>query len=241
MSFVDYKQGTLDTTGFILPQGTGTWATLDQNAASWATWTSYIIDAEPILWTSNLVDFGTVDYFTITVETEYVGTVNSYTLHISETGEFTGEETEIFIQEGDIVPVLYGRFVYVTIDIDGSEIRDMLITLSRETFEIKLKGIDTTTLPGTTASRTLTFDETPSRIVSVEIIPYTDTAFNLDVYVTDYPSSKTLIPVILSKTSTGPEFQIVGLDNVPRDATIDVTAQALPGQRMLNGQIVKVT
>jgi hypothetical protein len=242
MAFVNYKQGVLDSTGFIVPQNTGTWGILEQNEATWATWTNYIINANPIIWTSNLVDFGSVDFFTLTVTTEYIGIINSYTVHVSETGEFTGEETETIIQEGDTdIPSFYGRYVYVTIDMEGSQVRDMEINISRETFDIKLKGIDTTTLPGTTASRTLSFQEIPSQIVSVEIIPYTDTAFNLDVYVTDYPSSKTLIPVILSKTKTGPEFQLVGLDNVPRDGMIDVIAQALPGQQMLNGQIIRVT
>lgn len=242
MAFVNYKQGVLDSTGFILPQGTGTWATLDQNEATWSTWNNYIIDSDTIVWTSDLIDFGSVDYFTIAVTTDFVGTVNSYTIHVSQTGVFTGEETETIIEEGDTdISAFYGRYVYVTINADSSQLRDMEINVSRETFDIKLKGINTSSLPGTINSRTVSFQEIPSQIVSMEIIPYTNTSFKLDLYVTDYIDSTALIPVILSKTSTGPTFKLVGLDNVPRNGTIDVVAQALPGQQMLNGQIVRVT
>jgi hypothetical protein len=242
MAFVNYKQGVLDSTGFILPQNTGTWAILDQNAATWSTWTNYLIDSETIIWTSDRIDFGSIDFFTISITTEYLGVINSYTIHVSETGDFTGEETELVVEEGDTgIPAFYGQFVYVTVNMDGNELRDMDINLSRETFDIKLKGINTTTLPGTTAARTLEFQEIPSQIVSVEILPYTNTSFKLDLYVTDYINSKTLIPVILNKTTTGPQFQLVGLDNVPRDGFIDVIAQALPGQEMIAGQIRRVT
>jgi len=54
--------------------------------------------------------------------------------------------------------------------------------------------------------------------------------FTLESYVTDYPTSTTLIPRIVSKTAG--TIALVGLDNVPRDGIIDVVAEILPEQYM---------
>ena len=239
MAFVDYKQGELDTNfNIIIPTSTGTWADL----TSWSDWTQWNFEPQTIIWTSNLLDFGSVDYFSLEVITEYQGALNSYTIHTSETGLFNGEETELVVEDGDTdIAAFYARYVYVTVNLDGSALINMNINASRETFDIVLKNISTSTLPGTVNERTLVFPETPSQIVSLDIVPVNDTAYNMNVYVTDYPTSKALIPVITDKTASAPTFYLVGLDNVPRNGVIDVTARALPGQQMLNGQITRVT
>jgi hypothetical protein len=239
MAYVDYKQGTLDfNLNSVIPESTGTWADLE----SWDEWTQWNFQPTTIIWTSELLDFGSVDFFTLEVLTEYQGTIIDYKVHVSETGEFTGEETETVIEEGDTdIPAFYGRYAYVTIELEGSLLANMSINISRETFNITLKNLDTSTLAGTSAERTLEFPESPSSIVSLEIIAVNDTVYDMDVYVTDYPTSRALIPVITDKTASAPTFYLVGLDNVPRDGVVDVLARALPGQQMLNGQITRVT
>ena len=239
MAFVDYKQGVLDfNLNSVIPENTGTWADLE----SWNQWNQWNFQPQTIIWTSELLDFGSVDFFTLEVITEYQGVIVNYTVHVSETGEFTGEESETVIEEGDTdIPAFYGRYVYVTVELEGSVLISIDVNISRETFDIKLKNIDTSTLSGTSALRTLEFPESPSAISSLEIIAVNDVEYDMDVYVTDYPSSRALIPVITDKTASAPTFYLVGLDNVPRDGTIDVVAQALPGQQMLNGQITRIT
>lgn len=239
MAFIEYKQGVIDeNTGAVVPSDQGTWEDLD----SWATWTQYNFQPSTIVWTSELLDFGSIDFFTLEVLTDFQGTVNSYTIHVSETGSFTGEETETVIEEGDTaIPAFFGRYVYVTVDCDGARLNSMEINASRETFTIRLKNIDTSTLSGTSQSRTLTFTETPSQVIAMEIVATNNTAFDLDVYVTDYISSKLLLPVVTAKTATGPTFYLTGLDNVARDGIIDVTAVCLPGQKMENGQMIRIT
>lgn len=239
MAFVNYKQGELDPTlNSVVPVSTGTWGDL----VSWNEFTQWNYQPQTIIWTSELLDFGSVDYFTLEVVCEYQGVINSYTIHTSQTGAFGGEETETVIEEGDTgVAAFYGRYVYVTVDLDGSLLANMNINASRETFDIILKNISTSTLAGTVNERTLAFAESPSQIVSLDIVPTNDTAYNMDVYVTDYPTSKALLPVITDKTAAAPTFYLVGLDNVPRNGVIDVVARALPGQQMLNGQINRVT
>jgi hypothetical protein len=239
MAFVNQKQGELDPAlNSVLPLSTGTWDDL----TAWQQFTQWNFQPQTIIWTSDLLDFGSLDFFTLEVITEYQGSVVNYTIHTSETGEFSGEEDELIIEEGDTnIPAFYARYVYVTITLVGNALISMDINASRETFDIVLKNINTSTLPGTVSARQLTFTESPSRIVNLEIVPINDTPYDMDVYVTDYPVSRALIPVITDKTSEGPVFSLVGLDNIPRDGNVDVIARALPGQQMSNGQITRVT
>ena len=61
--------------------------------------------------------------------------------------------------------------------------------------------------------------------------------YTMDVYVTDYPSSEVVVPVVKSK-GANPTFALYGLDNFPRDGVVDINITALPQAVMFNGQIV---
>ena len=62
--------------------------------------------------------------------------------------------------------------------------------------------------------------------------------YAVNLYVSDTPTSKILIPVINSKSSSNPSFALYGIDNDPRDGIVDIKITALPRQAMFNGNLV---
>lgn len=236
--FQFYQQGLLDeVTGTIKAVGTGRWGT----PTSWSNFTDYITDKLPIIWTAPQLDLGKIQYFTISIETEYQGTPNYFEIAVSDTGEFAGEETVYKILDGNTnVSAFYGRYVYVTYSVSGSELSRMTVSTDTSTRTIKFTNVSTSTLSGTASSRTLPITNPVSQIVNMSIDVIASASYNMDVYVTDYLASTTLIPQVISKSGTTPTFRLVGLDNVPRNGLVDITVEALPRQAVISGNMVVI-
>ena len=255
--FIPYRQGVIDpTTGSVKAVGNNRWGNL--RGTTWATFKSYIRDFLPIKWTSNLVDIGQVDWFTLAISSEFSGTL-SYIIYTSSTGRFTGEETILKVVDGDSnIPAFYGRYVYVTAFVTGQEFISMQITSSRATVEYFYRDVDTTTLSGTSSQRYLSLDNPISKITELTVTPQA-TSYAVDLYVSDTATSRVLIPVVISKASSGlyftsgyitenyfsegsqASFALYGIDNQPRDGVVDLHLKGLPRQVMAGGNLYAIT
>jgi hypothetical protein len=116
-------------------------------------------------------------------------------------------------------------------------IQEVEITVTNQPIREIITNVSTSTLEGTTAARTVPLTRRYSIITDVNVSVREVTAYNLDVYVTDYISCKTVIPRVVSKNRTTPTIALIGLDNVPRDGAVDITISGLPEQFMTGNNL----
>lgn len=221
---------------------------LPQDTAQWSSWTSWDglgawITAPniTIVWNTDRIDLGRATYFNLGITTQAVGIV-SYKVYTSNTGAFDGEETETVISNtATDVPAFYGQYVIVSVTVTNTggiqRLQSIEVVPNTNVFTISRSGVDSSTLSGTSASRTISLGRTVSHIWSISIQPH-PVSYNQDVYVTDYPAANTVIPTVLSRTRSGPQFKLVGLDNVPRNAVIDYEIIAMGEQYISNGNLI---
>lgn len=237
--FIPYAQGILDqTTGYIKPLSIGSWDGV--SGKTWSTWNSWSLSYQQIRWTAPLIDLGIVKYFNLNIELDFDGTAY-YIIHVSDTGTFTGEESEYLVKDGDYnISAFYGRYAYVTVIADSGELRSMTITASSETTTFHLQDVNTASLGGTSSARTLSITQPISAIIDMQIQPKTAATYNVNLYVSDTATSNVLIPMVISKSMPTPSFVMRGIDNDPRDGIVDITITALPRQVMTGGNLVVI-
>lgn len=224
------------TTQKIYPASTSTWSGL--SGKTWDNWTQwqYSSDTE-IVWYTVQETWGAIAKdFTLNITTVSNASITYY-VYTSMSGDFQGEETERIINPGDTaVPSFNGRWLWVVVKAeqinDLAEISEITVTpIMSDPVELTYNSLNTSTLDGTVNARVLPVVETLSQVVDMKITPHqTDTPYNLDVYVTNTPTSTYLIPKIISKNPSAPTFALVGVDNHPRDGVVDITIKALPEQ-----------
>lgn len=199
----------------------GTWADL----TTWDLWSNWSTDPVlPLIHGVDPIDLGEIRTFNLIIETQAQGEVTYY-IYTSDTGAFAGEETETIIEPGDSdISGFSGRYVVVMLSVAQTvgepTIYSTQIRASTESNTITLSDIDTSTLSGTTAGRVLSLPKTIGAATNMQITVKSVSNYTLDVYVTDYPTCNTVIPRIIDKVT--PTIALVGLDNVARDAVIDV-------------------
>jgi hypothetical protein len=237
--FFEINDGQLDlVSGYIQAYSDDKWAALA--GTTWATFNSYTQIFRPIRWTAPEIDLGRNSYFTVSITAEFDGDIR-YEIYVSEQPNFQGEESVYYAEDGDLsIPAFYGRYCRVIAICTGRELRRFSIEAQTEPVTYFQPNINTSTLGGSISSRQLVLDRVFSGIADIKIHPQAPTAYNLDVYVTDTPTSQVLIPIILNKNGSPPTFKLVGLDNINRNGTIDVTVQGYPRQAMINGQIFRI-
>jgi hypothetical protein len=225
--------------GIVFPNSTGEWS----DYTSWDSFTSWTgTPADPLIWVSDIVDLGEVRSFCLKIITEAQGEV-SYDVYISTTGAFDGEETLTSIAHGATgVASFTARWFAVAVKVAATSGVNILngfeITATEQTITFDYNSLDTSTLSGTSADRTLTLKRVVSQVVDLQITPQAVTAYNLDVYVTNTPTSTTVIPRIISKGTSTVNFALVGVDNQPRDALVDIKVTATPEQYMQGNNLL---
>lgn len=227
------------TTGKIYPESTSTWSGL--SGTTWDTWKEWAYETnDDLVWYMPDINLGRIaKNFTLDIETVAEGAV-SYKIYTSMTGEYAGEETETIVSPGDTdVPSFYGRFVFVVVIVSRvGAIMPVLLNTNIQVndsnvLEFHLPDTDTSTLEGTTASRSFIVNKPISAVTDLLIVPHQTTSpYDLDVYVTNTPTSTYLIPKVISKSPSAITFALVGVDNHPRDGVVDITVRALPRQYM---------
>lgn len=175
------------------------------------------------------------------IETSAQGSVE-YAVYASDTAAFAGEETVTTISQGDTdVNAFTGQYFYIVATVTNAsalpilESMNITTTLGKST-KLTLSDVDTSTLAGSTSARTVDFGRTVSGVKNMQITVKSAPNYTLDTYVTDYPTSNTLLPRIVDKSV--PSIALVGLDNVPRDGVVDIVAEVLPEQYMSGNNLL---
>jgi hypothetical protein len=229
-----YEQGFLDPeSNSIKALSTSTWS--DLGSITWGELQTFKGTPLPILWSAPIIDLGVIDFFTLNIEVQAQGLI-SLEIFVSDTGLFAGEEQAYYLEEGQNVPAFFGQYVAVNARVDGSELSRLSINSSRETTDIELRDIDTSTLPGTVTARQLPI--TASAIVDIVIQPKAVIPYAVNLYVSAQPTSEVVIPLIKNKKLG--TIALYGIDNDPRDAVIDARVKIMPLQRLFNGNLVVV-
>jgi len=188
-----------------------------------------------------VLDIGSIDYFNIEITAEADGEI-SYLIHVSDTGQFGGEETEYLIENGDFnITAFYGRYIYVTARCQGTTLSRMTVSTNTSKVSLKLTNVDTSTLSGTAANRTLSVSAPISAIYDIHVQPRAATSYAVNLYVSDTANSQVLIPVVNSKSATAPAIALYGIDNDARDGIVDITITALPRMIMTGGNVLVVS
>jgi hypothetical protein len=237
ITFFQWRQGLLDlTTNTIKADGVSSWGAF----TAWSDFRNYITTYKQIRWTSDLVDVGEIKAFTIKIEAEYDGSL-FFIIHVSDTGVFGGEEDQFVIENGNYeIPAFSGRYVYVTAVVDGTELRKMDITTNSNKNSRVYADINTSTLSGSASARVFPTPVPVSKIVDVQIQAKEPTAYAVDLYVSNTATSEVLIPMTISKSTSGVTFALYGIDNVARDGVVDIIMTTMPRQAMISGNLVVI-
>jgi hypothetical protein len=214
----------------VVPNNTGTWADL----TSWDTFTQWATEpANPLVYNIfPIIDLGSIQTFNLKIITVATGLV-SYSVFTSTTGLFAGEETETVINQGDDgIPAFSGRYVVITVRVTVTGGVNVIqgveyITSQGAVNTISLGDVNTSTLSGTSSARTLTLTRSIGGVTNIQITPKAVASYAVDLYVSSTPTSTTVTPRIISKVEPI-QFALVGVDNQPRDAVVDIVLEYLP-------------
>lgn len=222
------------------PQDSGTWDSL-------TTWDSFTY------WYTNIpstayyymnmlpVPVGASDNYNLSIETKANGLVH-YIIYTSN-GPFAGEETTTTIaQNATNQPGFSGINAQVVVCVDRvngiNYLEDVQITVSLQTVSEHHENIDTSTLSGSITARQIPLTRKFSQINQIEISAHETTAYALDLYVSNYTTSKTLIPRVVSKSNTAPTIALQGIDGSNKDGTVDIIITGLPEQYMSGNNLL---
>lgn len=234
--FIPFEQGYIDTDGYIKANTISYWDSLPD---SWDSWFSFQGVNQTIKWTAPEIDLGDSIYFTLNIETDADADV-LLNVFVSETGAFAGEETASYIENGNYnVEAFYGRYVRVTAITNSPVLRRLRITTGDTVEKIRYNNVDTTTLSGSAGARVLDAINY-SRIVDMRIFAQAPTAYDLNMYVSDFETSQVLIPIVKSKSTASPTFGLYGIDNEARDGVVDIEITALPRMVMFNSNLTVI-
>jgi hypothetical protein len=177
--------GVLDfNLGYIVPGSNSTWVgttgTTWDNLLSWNP-----TPVNPLIWVTEPIDFGTTDYFNVSISATYTGDLTKYEIWTSSTGAFNGEETKFTINEGDTnVTAFYGRYVRVAAWVyqtgSTTNLQDLQIKLTSQAIDISKSDVSSSGLPTWTSidstatvglARVLDIGRRVSAVVNVHLTP----------------------------------------------------------------------
>lgn len=242
---MDQPKGIYDAeTRTIFPLSTGTWDGL--SGTTWDSWSEWLYDRDTeIIWITQPVFLGnSPSPYNLRVTTQSTGQV-SYKVYTSDTGAFNGEEVETEIPHGDVsIPGFRSQYIQVVVyatEINGitpviSEIT--VETVTSRTREFVISDLNTGNCSGSVTGRIIPLPEDVGNIIEILITPKETAPYDLDVYVTNTPTSTYLIPKVISEDRFTPTIALVGVDNQPRDGVVDVLIKSLPASYMVGNNIV---
>ena len=216
----------------------GTWA--DKSGATWDSWTAWADDpVTPMTWESDVLDLGSIAYFNLKWNITCAGTP-TFTVYVSETGLFAGEETSTTINVDDEdIEAFYGRYVvvFVSLAFDPTQgfptITEFDQTASGESLQTVQYDVASSGLSGTSDARAIVMPRTVSKVLALQITPHAG-SYVADNYVADSYISDAApgFPAIVSKTRTGPQVTFVSTAGTKVDAVFDLIMTVLPEQYM---------
>ena len=221
----------------IVPNDTATWADITE----WNSWTQWVSQpADPMVWITDPIDLGEVKTFAVGVECDAIGQV-SYEIYTSDTGAFEGEESTLVVNAGDSnVGAVTGQYFCIAVKVAKTSQAPVIFavnyTVSEKTNQLLVNNLDTSTLTGTASLRTYTPTISTGSVKHIQITPHAVTSYAVDLYVSNTPTSDTVIPRIINKSPI--QFALVGVDNQPRDAVVDMVIEYLPKGQMVGNNLV---
>lgn len=224
----------------IYPNDTGTWSSCPTTWDLWNTW--FLAPANPLIFrTMPTRVMGNLD-FNLKIETIANGTV-SYEVYTSTTGAFAGEETTVAVASGaSNVSGFQGQYYSVAVVVNQTigtpTITAVQMTASDKTISQTLNNLTTSTLGGSITARQLPITRNFSLITTIDVQPKEVTAYALDLYVSNYATSKTVIGRVVSKNRTTPTIALMGIDGSNKDGTVDVAVTGLPEQYMSGNNLL---
>lgn len=228
------SNGFLDLeVGQVFPPDLGTWTT----AATWDDFTQWISTPDTLVFALEPIDLISVKTVALKIQTDAVGLV-SYRIFASTTGAFAGEETIITVNQGDTsIPAFTAQYIWIEVTVTPTAgvnvLNSVNYTIVERPVKFSVNNVNTENInDGSTQGYVLPLDRQIGTITNVQITPQEVQPFQLDVYVTDEPTSSIVIPVVTAKTSGSISFALYGLDNKPRDAIVDVLIEYLPEMYM---------
>jgi hypothetical protein len=228
------SNGILDlTVGQVFPPDLGTWTT----APTWADFNQWISQPDTLTYALDPIDLVSIKNFSLKIQTDAVGLV-SYRIFTSDTGAFAGEETITTINQGDIgVAALSGQYVWIEVTVTQTAGVNVLNSINYSIVEkvnkFSVNNVNTADInDGSTQGYVLPIDRQVGTITNVQITPREVTPYIVDLYVARDPMSTTVVPFVTNKGSNSVSFALVGLDNQPRDAIVDVLIEYLPEMYM---------
>lgn len=228
-------------TNEVFPVDTATWD--DIADYTWGAWESWTINTDDyMLWRLDPIFFPAVQDFCLRITCDANGTVD-YIVYTSTTGEFNGEETTTTITNGDTnvagfngIAVIVVAKVWKTVGVN--KLSGITVTTTNRTIGETISDADSSTLTGSSSSRQIPITRNYSAISDIAIHAHAVTSYTQDVYVTEHPSSTTVIPRVISKSNTTPTFALIGVDNVARDGVVDIQITGLPQQYMQGNNLL---
>lgn len=223
-------------TNVIEAPSTSSWSDL----TTWESYTNWSGEpAAQLTWLSDQLDLETSQYFNLQVSTTAVGTVSEYTVYVSETGEFAGEETSTTINPGDTnIEGFYGQYVVVLVTVDYAAasgpptISDITTNATSERLEIVLTDLNSANLNGGLQAKELVLPRKASKVVSMFIQPHQPGGyFAADYVALDYV--ETAPPVfanIAEKDRLIPKVSFATYEGIYTNATFDIKLAVLPEQ-----------
>lgn len=243
---MDSSSGYYDSnTGTIYPVSTSTWSGL--SGKTWDSWKEWAYNvSNQIIWVTAPMFMGNnPSNSNLKITCDSTGNV-SYKVYTSETGIFNGEEVETVISHNAVsVPAFKAKYIQVVVYSEGvNNITPTISQITVETInlrnsEIIINDLDSSTCDGSQTARVIPMPTNIGTITDMKITPHeTASPYNLDVYVTNTPTSTYLIPKIISKDPITPTFALVGVDNHPRDGIVDIVLKVLPASYMDGNNLI---
>ena len=179
----------------VVIDSTATWQVVP---STWETWLNYSQGNDPILyWLTEPITFDVADYFNITSNIEAVGSVE-YTVWVSTTGAFEGEESETVINENDTgVTGFFGKYVIIGLKITEDptagavELRVFNWKASTRTLSLQFNNYLSSGLPGSVSSRLVYLPRVVSQVTNVIVSPQRQEGYFVADYITPVTASFT--------------------------------------------------
>lgn len=224
--------------GLITTANQGTWA--DKSGATWDSWTAWADNpVTPMTWESDVLDLGQIAYFNLNWKITCAG-IPTFTVYVSSTGAFAGEETATTINVDDEnIEAFYGRYVVVFVSLASDPgqgfptITAFDQTASGESLQTLQYDVASNSLSGDASARTIVMPRTVSKVLALQLTSHTgnyvDESYVADSYVDEQAPG---FPAIVSKTRTGPQITFVSTSGTNVDAVFDLIMTVLPEQYM---------
>jgi len=229
-----------DGTQRVVASNTGAWTDL----TTWDSWNSYTFSPNTLNWLTEPLDLGRIDYFTLQITADCVGAV-TYTVYVSSTGAFAGEETSTVINDGDTdIAGFYGQFVIIGITVESEGLTPAInafdFVASGERLTVTLNDVSSGSLAGTDAARTLSIPLTLSVITNIQITPHLSESYLASEYVADgyFETGEPVVGAIVNKSRDNPQIVLKTFSGANSAGIFDAVVYGLPRQDRLGQNVI---